>query len=49
MKNVFEGGQQCNPNAIGSSNQYKMMMDSLQMGGQNAEKVLNFGQQGQNF
>ena len=48
MRNIFEGGQ-CNPNAIGSSNQYKMMMDKMQMGGQNGEKVINFNQQGENF
>ena len=47
MRNLYEGGQ-CNPNAMGSSsNQYKRMMGNLEMGNQNAEKIINFGQQGQ--
>ena len=49
MKGLYEGGQ-CNPNAVGAtSNQYKRMMNSMGAGGQNAEKVMNFNQRGQNF
>lgn len=49
MKGLYEGGQ-CNPNAMGAtSNQYKRMMDSMAIGGQNPEKVMQYVQQGQNF
>lgn len=49
MKKLYEGGQ-CNPNAIGAtSNQYKRMMNQVGMGNQNAERVMDFNQQGINF
>lgn len=49
MKKLYDGGQ-CNPNAIGAtSNQYKRMMNQVGMGNQNAERVINFNQQGMNF
>ena len=48
MSNLFEGGQ-CNPNAIGSSNQFKGMLNQMQMGAKNAEKIMDHSQQGHNL
>lgn len=50
MSNLYQGGGQCNPNAIGaSSNQYKRMMNQMTHGNQNVERVIDYQQQGQNF
>jgi hypothetical protein len=36
MSNLYQGGQQCNPNQIGgTSNQYKRMMNQITHGNQN--------------
>ena len=49
MRGLYEGGQ-CNPNAIAStSNQYKRMMNTMGMGNQNQERVMQYSQQGQNM
>lgn len=49
MRGLYEGGQ-CNPNAIAAtSNQYKRMMNTMGMGNQNNERVMQYSQQGQNM
>lgn len=40
MYNLYQGGQ-CNPNAIGAtSNQFKAMMNQIQQGNQNLERII---------
>jgi hypothetical protein len=48
MRNLFQGGQ-CNPGSIeANQNQFKRMMDSMMMGNQNSDKVMDFMNQGVN-
>lgn len=46
MNNLYQGGQ-CNQNA--GSNGYKLAMNTMLMGSQNPERVMDMNSQGQNY
>lgn len=48
MHNLYQGGA-CNPNSFATSNQYKRMMNHLETGSHNPERVMQMAQKGQNF
>jgi hypothetical protein len=48
MQNLYQGGS-CNPNMLATSNQYQRAMNSLAIGSQNPERVMQMGQVGQSF
>lgn len=49
MNNLYQGGQ-CNPNAINAtSNQYKRAMNTMMVGSQNPERLIEQAQGGKSY